>query len=160
MPSRILVIAFDKDIANTLKNYLSKRGHEVKIINTIHQIIAIARRWLPNIIVIDCIVALQICDALLKHPRTSHIPIVTLQDGNSLNRQYFLELGVSDVVAKPLDQEELSLRIENWIRMVTQKALGRVTKSLIKTDIPAKNDNFQVRYNLERKHRYTEFVVT
>lgn len=88
------------------------------------KILARARPWQPNVILIsdqlNDVDPYATCEVLLSNTLTSHIPIILLTHVNDRQtRLKALEVGVSDVVAKPFDVEELRLRVEASIKLTT-----------------------------------------
>ena len=124
--ARILVADPDPDIRETLKLYLGTSGHEVKTVELAGDIIKTARPWQPNAVLISADFAdedaKRICRDLLDDTLTGHIPIIMLLEVNERQaRLEALEAGVNDIIAKPFDIEELTLRVEAAIRLSTMQ---------------------------------------
>ena len=122
--SRILVADPDPDVSETLKLYFESRNHEVQILEQAGEVIATARQWQPNAVIISTELADQdphkVCQNLLEDKLTGHIPIIMLLHvDNRQAKMAALEVGVDDVLAKPVDLEELQLRVEAAIRFST-----------------------------------------
>ncbi|MDX1521265.1 MAG: PleD family two-component system response regulator, partial [Anaerolineae bacterium] len=84
----------------------------------------IARPWQPRAILISTefrdVEPYHVCRELLGDTLTSHIPIIMLLHVNERQaRLKALEAGISDLVTKPFDIEELLLRVEAAIRLST-----------------------------------------
>ncbi len=122
--SRILIADPDVDVRETLRFYFEAGGHEVQIVGLAGDVTRTARPWQPNAILLSSEFTdknpYQICYALLDDTLTSHIPIIMLLHVNDRQaRLEALEVGVSDIVTKPFDIEELRLRVEAAIRLST-----------------------------------------
>ncbi len=62
----------------------------------------------------------RVCQELLEDTLTAHIPIIMLLHVDERRaRLEALEVGADDIVTKPLDIEELRLRVEAAIRLST-----------------------------------------
>ena len=121
---RILIADPDPDVSETLQLYFSANGHETQTVPQANDIIKTARQWQPNAILVSTELTdknpYQICRELLEDTLTAHIPIIMLLH---LDERYVrleaLETGVDDIVTKPIDIEELRLRVEAAIRLST-----------------------------------------
>lgn len=117
---RILVVEDDFDISNMLRIYFSGQGYEVQVAPRGGDALAITRKQLPELIMLDIMLpdmnGYDVCRELRTTTRTSHIPIIFLtQKDERSDRIAGLELGADDYVTKPFDIEELKLRVANAI---------------------------------------------
>jgi DNA-binding response OmpR family regulator len=123
--SRILIADPDFDIRESLRLYFETNGHEVQTVSQAGEIIRIARPWQPNAILISDELQghpFQVCRELLDDTLVGHIPLIMLLHVNDRQaRLAALEAGVSDILIKPLDIEELRLRVEAAIRLATMR---------------------------------------
>lgn len=122
--TRILVADPDPDVSKTLSLYFEAHGHEVKVEQDIRKLVGAARQWQPHTILVSTEFLnadpYQVCSDLLQDTMTAHIPIVLLLHlDDRMARLEALEVGVDDIVTKPLDIEELRLRVEALIRFST-----------------------------------------
>ena len=125
--SRILIADPDPDICRTLRIYFENSGHEVQTVDLASDIVRLARPWQPNAILISDEFAdkdpHQVCRELLTDTLTSHIPVIMLlQINERRTRLQALEAGVTDIIIKPFDVEELQLRVEAAVRLSTMRA--------------------------------------
>ena len=119
--SRILIADPDPDVSETLKLYFKNHGHTVKLLKQAGEMEAVAQQWQPNAIIISTELTDQnphkVCQTLIEDTLTGHIPIIMLLHvDNRRARMEALEVGVDDVLSKPVDLEELQLRVEAAIR--------------------------------------------
>jgi len=117
---RILVVEDDFDISNMLRIYFSGQGYEVQVAPRGGDALAMTRKQLPELIMLDIMLpdmnGYDVCRELRTTTRTSHIPIIFLtQKDERSDRIAGLELGADDYVTKPFDIEELKLRVANAI---------------------------------------------
>ena len=122
--SRILIADHDPDVSETLQLYFSANGHNVQVIHQADAILKTSRHWQPNAVLISTQLAdknpYQVCRELLEDTLTAHIPIIMLLHLDERQaRLEALEAGVDDIVARPIDIEELRLRVEAAIRLST-----------------------------------------
>ncbi|MBI1877375.1 MAG: response regulator transcription factor [Chloroflexi bacterium] len=124
--SRILIADPDVDIRQSLRLYFEANGHEVQTVGQAGNIVRTARPWQPNAILISYDFSdrdpFHICRELLDDTLIGHIPLIMLLHVNNRQaRLTALEVGVSDIIIKPFDVEELQLRVEAAIRLSTMR---------------------------------------
>ena len=124
--SRILIADLDPDVSRTLDVYFRANGHAVKIIDEAQQVIRTARQWQPHAVLLSTEFTernpYQICQELLEDTLTAHIPVIMLLHLDERRaRLEALEAGADDIVTKPIDIEELRLRVEASIRLSTMR---------------------------------------
>jgi DNA-binding response OmpR family regulator len=117
---RILVVEDDIDISNMLRIYFGAQGYEVQVAGRGYDALAMTRKQLPNLIMLDIMLpdmtGYDVCRELRTTTRTSHIPIIFLtQRDERSDKIQGLELGADDYITKPFDIEELKLRVQNAI---------------------------------------------
>ncbi|MBN1642731.1 MAG: response regulator [Anaerolineae bacterium] len=132
---RILVVEDDFDISNLLRIYFDSQGYEVTVAAKGGEALALCRRNLPNVIILDIqlpdIDGYQVCRRLRENLRTSHIPILFLtQRDERSDKITGLELGADDYITKPFDIEELKLRVQNAIKRAQWENLTSPTTGL------------------------------
>ncbi len=125
---RILVVEDDFDISNMLRIYFTGQGYDVSVAPRGAEALAVTRRSLPNLIVLDIMLpdmdGYAVCKQLRRDARTSHIPIIFLtQKDERSDRIAGLELGADDYITKPFDIEELKLRVQNAIARAERESL-------------------------------------
>lgn len=124
--SQVLIAEPDQDVNRTLKIYFETYGHTVESLDKLGEVISKARQWQPNAILISSEFTdadpHQVCQQLLEERLTSHIPIIMMLHLDDRRAKLAaLEAGVDDIVIKPLDIEELRLRVEAAIRLATMR---------------------------------------
>jgi len=124
--TRILIAEPDPDISQTLKLYFETNQHNVKLLEQASEVLKIARQWQPNAILLSTELddknPYHICQQILEDTLTAHIPVIMLLHVDERRaRLEALEVGADDIVTKPIDIEELRLRIESAIRLATMR---------------------------------------
>lgn len=124
--TRVLIADPDPDIRETLQLFFEQNDHEVKTASLAQDVIKAARPWQPHAILISTEFSdwdpHQVCRELLDDTMVAHIPIIMLLHLNEREaRLRALEAGVSDIVTKPFDIEELMLRVGAAIRLSTMR---------------------------------------
>lgn len=128
--SRILVADPDPDVSTTLQLYLTANGHEIQVVNEASEVLKAARQWQPNAVLLSTEFTdenpYRVCRDILGDTLTAHIPIIMLLHLDERTaRLEALEAGVDNIVTKPIDIEELRLRLESAIRFSTMRLAAR-----------------------------------
>ena len=124
MPARILVV--DDVVINVklMQAKLTAEYFDVLVAYGGQEAIDIARRELPDIILLDVMMPVidgyQVCRTLKDDSRTAHIPIimVTALD-QPFDRVSGLECGADDFITKPVQDPILFARIRSLVRLKT-----------------------------------------
>jgi DNA-binding response OmpR family regulator len=117
----ILVVEDDPDIAELIKHYLERSGHEVELLGSGAAVLPKVRSDRPDLIVLDLMLpgldGLMICQALRSDPHTAALPIIMVTArGEEADRIAGLELGADDYVTKPFSAKELAARVTALLR--------------------------------------------
>ncbi len=119
MPAKkILVVDDEKKIVDIVRAYLEREGYQVMVAYDGKSALELARRQLPDLIVLDLmlpeITGWDICRSLR---RTSDVPIIMLTARDETTDKIVgLELGADDYVTKPFDPKELVSRVKALLR--------------------------------------------
>jgi two-component system alkaline phosphatase synthesis response regulator PhoP len=148
--SNILIVEDDKNLGQTLRDYLSGVGHQVTLASTATEAKKLILSQKPQIILMD--IGLPDGDGLTLVSQirldTQHRPVVlflsALNDPDT--RLEALELGAHDYITKPFNLKELMLRlnriIDSNLRMqgrVNDIELGNLIISFRRYEILSKN---------------------
>src|SRR5262252_2342984 len=121
MPSRVLIVEDEPDIAGLLAFHLEREGYQV--LRSRHGVDALqqvrARR--PDLVLLDLMLpgidGLEICRRLRQDPATASLPIVMLTaKGEEVDRVLGLELGADDYIVKPFSPKEVVARVRAVLR--------------------------------------------
>lgn len=119
---RVLVVDDDRMVATVLARVLEKEGYDSEMAGDgMNAFLAIARTP-PDVIILDLMLpgmtGFEICRRLKGDLRTRLIPIVLITGaGERENRIEGLAAGADDFLTKPVDQQELLVRIRSLVRM-------------------------------------------
>ena len=130
--ARVLVVEDSQDIADLIRHFLEKAGHEVVLIASGSEALRRARVDRPDLVVLDLMLpgldGLHVCQALRADATTAAVPIIMLTArAEEADRIRGLELGADDYVTKPFSPRELAARVSALLRRVERPhAPGRV----------------------------------
>jgi two-component system OmpR family response regulator len=115
---KILVVDDERKIVDIVRAYLEREGYQVMVAYEGRSALEYARRWLPDLIVLDLmlpeITGWDVCRTLRKE---SDVPIIMLTARDEATDKIVgLELGADDYVTKPFDPKELVSRVKAVLR--------------------------------------------
>jgi len=120
--TKILIVDDEAPIIEVLRYNLQQAQYEVLVAWDGQQAITIARRELPDLIVLDLMLpkldGIEVCK-ILRRERDVPIIMLTARD-EELDRVLGLELGADDYVVKPFSVRELLARVKNVLRRTSQ----------------------------------------
>lgn len=131
----ILMISADAESTVMLHNQFQQAGYVLKFAQNADEALNIARRDLPQAIVLDAEVpgldVAALAGELRSTPRTRHIHITLLAPQAARDaRLTALSSGADEFMIKPIDVEELELRIRNALRRAEYQNLVNPTTGL------------------------------
>jgi DNA-binding response OmpR family regulator len=117
-PATILVVDDEPSLRETLEYTLRREGFCVESAADGLQALDVARRWRPDLIVLDIMLpgmdGFQVCRILRSE---STVPILLLSArGEEIDRVLGLELGADDYLTKPFAMRELVARVRAMLR--------------------------------------------
>jgi DNA-binding response OmpR family regulator len=129
MSKRILVVEDDKSIARLLRDNLEYEGFEVEWAENGEQALSAARRFVPDLILLDLMLPGQIdgfelCETFSQGAGRTAVIILTAR-GQKQDRVRGLKLGADDYVMKPFALDELLARVHAVLRR-TQPRVDQV----------------------------------
>src|SRR4051794_5356447 len=121
MPTRILVVEDDPDIADLVAHYLDKAGFITDRVASGREALSMVAAKPPDLLVLDLMLpqvdGLEICRILRSEKKTAGIPIIMLTArAEESERIVGLELGADDYLAKPFSPNELVARVRALLR--------------------------------------------
>jgi len=116
MPTRILIVEDDPDIAQLVARYLDKAGFTTERVTSGREALQTITERPPDLVVLDLMLphmdGLEVCRLLRAHDATSGIPVIMLTArAEESERIVGLELGADDYLAKPFSPNELVARV-------------------------------------------------
>jgi two-component system alkaline phosphatase synthesis response regulator PhoP len=127
MPSRILVVEDDPDIAQLVARYLEKAGFTTDVITSGRDALGALAARPPDLLILDLMLphvdGLEICRVVRGHEKTAAIPIIMLTArAEESDRIAGLEIGADDYLAKPFSPNELVARVRALLRRAARGA--------------------------------------
>jgi DNA-binding response OmpR family regulator len=121
MPTRILIVEDDPDIADLVAHYLDKAGFMTERITSGRDALSAIAAKPPDLLVLDLMLpqvdGLEICRMVRSDKKTAAIPIIMLTArAEESERIVGLELGADDYLAKPFSPNELVARVRALLR--------------------------------------------
>ena len=117
---RVLVVEDEPALIDTLEYNLRKQGYDVSIATDGRQAIDIARRQLPDLILLDLMLPVmdgfEVCRILRQE---MSVPILMLTaKADEVDKVVGLEVGADDYLTKPFSMRELLARVKAMLRRV------------------------------------------
>ena len=118
---RILVVDDEPDAIELIRFNLKASGYEVLTAEDGEEALAKARKFSPDMILLDVMIpeidGLEVCKILRRDPATASLPIIMLTaKASEIDRVLGLEFGADDYVTKPFSPRELMLRVRNLLK--------------------------------------------
>ena len=115
---KILVVDDDANICELLRLYLTKEGYQVTVANDGEEGLEKFNQVKPDMVLLDVMMpkmdGLEVCRRIRKAGNT---PVMMLTaKGETFDKVLGLELGADDYMVKPVDEEEMMLRIAALLR--------------------------------------------
>src|SRR5437899_7894345 len=125
MPTRILVVEDDQDIAQLVARYLEKAGFVAEVVSSGRDALTAIAAQAPDLIVLDLMLpqvdGLEVCRAVRGREATAGVPIIMLTArAEESDRIVGLEIGADDYLAKPFSPGELVARVRALLRRATR----------------------------------------
>ena len=118
--ARILIVDDSPTDTKVFSTMLERNGHSVITAGTAEDGIEVARRELPDLIMMDVIMpgmnGFQATRALSRDPVTQHIPVIIVSTKNmETDRVWGLRQGAKDYLVKPPSERALIDRIKSLL---------------------------------------------
>jgi two-component system phosphate regulon response regulator PhoB len=119
--ARVLLVGSEPELRELLEEHLARAGHLMLKASTGKDGLTLARELNPGIVLLDLMLpdmpGTGVAEELRRHPETRLIPIIMVTaKADGLDRVEGFDLGTDDFVVKPLNIEEMLLRIEAVLR--------------------------------------------
>lgn len=159
MGNKILIVEDDIDIAEMIKDYLSKDGYSLTLAENGVVALNKFKEEKYNLILLD--VMMPIMDGyetLSKIREVSQVPIIMLTaKGTQMDKVIGFNKGCDDYIVKPFDLLELTLRIRAILRRGNYSASNN---NLIYKDLEINKEEYKVLQNeIEVKLTKKEFEI-
>ena len=115
---KILVVDDDANICELLRLYLTKEGYQVTVANDGEEGLEKFNAVKPDMVLLDVMMprmdGLEVCRRIRKAGNT---PVMMLTaKGETFDKVLGLELGADDYMVKPIDMDEMLLRVAALLR--------------------------------------------
>lgn len=120
MTGRVLVVDDDEDSRRLLAYLLERKGYSVVLADGGPAAISALDQAEVDVVVLDVMMPVMdgfaVCRELKKSPSTASIPVILLTARDDMEtRATGMKLGVSDFLAKPVNKEELYVRVRTQL---------------------------------------------
>lgn len=127
---KVLVVDDEVDVTALVKYHLTSKGFRVEAINDPNLIMARARSFQPDLVILDVMMpdlnGIQICRMLRADERLAGVPIIFLSaKGEEGDRIQGFEVGADDYICKPFSPKELVLRVQSVLRRFGESGESR-----------------------------------
>ncbi len=118
---RVLVVENNTTTSSKIKRHLVEEGYIIKTVNNGHDALIASEEWQPSLILLAISLpdtdGVYICNQLRANQYTEQIPIIFLtQKSDPMVDYRKTDLrATDDYITKPLDSEELKLRVRKAI---------------------------------------------
>lgn len=117
----ILIIEDYKDILENLTEYFEMEGYKILAANNGRQGIELAREFIPDVIICDCLMyemdGPEVLRLLLASPETCEIPFIfSTSLSQKLDCENALKLGADNFIVKPYELDTLLNMVKGLIK--------------------------------------------
>jgi DNA-binding response OmpR family regulator len=117
---RVLVVDDDEDSRRLLAHLLERKGYSVVLADGGPAAISTLEKTEVDVVVLDVMMPIMdgfaVCRELKKSQSTASVPVILLTARDDMEtRATGMKLGVSDFLAKPVNKEELYVRIRTQL---------------------------------------------
>jgi CheY-like chemotaxis protein len=125
MRPKILVVDDEPDVVELISFNLRTRGYETFTANNGLEALLKARRFRPDLVVLDVMMdgmdGLSVCEVLRTQPSTRSIPVIMVTAAaGEIARLNSLAAGAADFLTKPFSPQELVRRIGRVLEIVRE----------------------------------------
>ena len=154
MTGYILLADDEQDLVWSVRHCLSSEGYEVATARDGAEVLALARRHRPDLVILDIIMprldGLQVCQELRSDPSLATVPILFLTAKSAVeNRLEGLDSGGDDYLPKPFDVRELQSRVRALLRR-SRPSHETHSHTLVIGPLALDGDTYQVLVNKKK----------
>jgi DNA-binding response OmpR family regulator len=120
MADTVLVVDDDSNIREVLHKFFTLKGYQVILAANGEQALELAESEMPKVILLDInmpgIDGMETCKRLRADEKTRLIPIILIT-AYGATRTEASDAGADDIIYKPFDMKDLSIRLKSVIRV-------------------------------------------
>lgn len=162
--ARVLTVDDDLNTLRMLSAFLAPDGYEITEATEGRAALALVSEELPDVILLDLnlrdMSGFDVLQRLKGDEWTRLVPVVVVTaDGDRERRLRAVEFGAEDFLTKPVDREELRIRVRTWLRLKQQvDQLERVEDVLRLLGRSVEVRDPRLHDHCERMARLTEYM--
>ena len=120
--AKVIVVDDDEKSCKILSTYLRKDGYEVETANDGESALQLIDKKMPDAVLLDVLMpginGIEVCRKIKENEKTAHLPVLLITGlTDREDRLAGIEAGASDYLNKPLDRQEVLLRVRNAVKM-------------------------------------------
>lgn len=151
LPGQIMIVDDNRDAGAALGRLLELSDHTVQLFTDGHTALDAIEQQQPDLLILDVQLpdmdGYEICNSIRNNPATWQIPIIMVTiEGQRAARLQGIAAGVDDYLQKPVDLQELELRIRSLLRKKRRNDQLEQAEAVI----------FALARTVEAKDAYTE----
>ena len=128
MTIKILIVDDDPLGVNTLESILEGQGYELTSAHNGETALQKADKIMPDLMLLDVMMpgmdGFEVCRRIRATPKLAEVPIIILTAlDDRASRLFGIEAGADDFLSKPLDRQELRLRVNTIVRLNRYRTL-------------------------------------
>ncbi len=144
----LLIVDDEPQKAIELKNYMERQGCLVTVAFDGHKALELIYKERPDLIILDLVMpdldGLTICQRIKEDASLGYLPVIVVTDDHEKRKR--LEVGVSgadDYLPKPVNQQDLFLRVLALLRIKRQIDRLILENQGLDADLKARNEELQ-----------------